>query len=110
MYPVQFHSPVKDGRRILGEKPANACLSPARNRNVDAASSPVKRPLSGYSSSASPNKKLLPSPSFAGRKRTIDQVEDLPVNNGGFQVVWGEEYNKMQAAAERAMRVSLRRF
>lgn len=73
-------SPVKDGRRVLGEKPANACLSPAaRRRSVDAAAaiSPLKRPSTEYTPSSSPTKKkqLLPSPPFTGQKRGIDQVE-----------------------------------
>lgn len=94
MNPVQFHpSPVKDGRRVLGEKPANACLSPARNRIVDAATSPVKRPLFDQRYPSSSPKKLLPSPSFglAGQKRTIDQVDPAPVNKGSLHVVREEE-------------------
>lgn len=64
-------SPVKDGRRVLGEKHANACLSPAHHRHVSV--SPLKqRPLLETSSSP---KKLLPSPLFAGQKRSIDQVD-----------------------------------
>ncbi|PYH93272.1 hypothetical protein BO71DRAFT_441848 [Aspergillus ellipticus CBS 707.79] len=63
-------SPVKDGRRVLGEKPANACLSPTRHRHASA--SPLKRPLLDMPSSP---KKLLPSPLFAGQKRSIDQVD-----------------------------------
>ncbi|KAL2860430.1 hypothetical protein BJX68DRAFT_225214 [Aspergillus pseudodeflectus] len=58
-------SPLKDSRRILGEKNVNACLSPA-------ARSPVKRaPVD----SSSP-KKLLPSPSFIAQKRPIGQVDE----------------------------------
>ncbi|GCB18483.1 hypothetical protein AAWM_01368 [Aspergillus awamori] len=64
-------SPVKDGRRVLGEKHANACLSPAHHRHASV--SPLKqRPLLETSSSP---KKLLPSPLFAGQKRSIDQVD-----------------------------------
>ncbi|KAI9044370.1 uncharacterized protein KD926_000971 [Aspergillus affinis] len=59
-------SPVKDGRRILGEKTVNACLSP--HRHV----SPIKHSFLDISS---PKKQLLPSPSFAGQKRSIDQVD-----------------------------------
>ncbi|PLB52928.1 hypothetical protein P170DRAFT_117593 [Aspergillus steynii IBT 23096] len=59
-------SPVKDGRRILGEKTVNACMSP--HRHV----SPVKHSFLDVSS---PKKQLLPSPSFAGQKRSIDQVD-----------------------------------
>lgn len=81
MYTASHSSPVKDGRRILGDKPANACLSPAAfNRSEDkAATSPLKRPFSENTPSSSPskkkNKQLLPPPSFAGQKRGIDQVE-----------------------------------
>lgn len=56
-------SPLKEGRRILSEKSANACLSPAR--------SPAKQTLFN---SPSP-KKLLPSPSFIAQKRSIGQVD-----------------------------------
>ncbi|KAL2803074.1 hypothetical protein BJX63DRAFT_87100 [Aspergillus granulosus] len=56
-------SPLKDSRRILGEKSANACLSPAR--------SPIKRATVDPSSP----KKLLPSPSFIAQKRPIGQVD-----------------------------------
>ncbi|PWY84575.1 hypothetical protein BO94DRAFT_625107 [Aspergillus sclerotioniger CBS 115572] len=63
-------SPVKDGRRILGEKPANACLSPAHHRHASV--SPLKRPFLEAPSSP---KKLLRSPLFAGQKRSIDQVD-----------------------------------
>ncbi|BCR85606.1 uncharacterized protein ACHE_21064A [Aspergillus chevalieri] len=97
MSPVQFQpSPVKDGRRVLGEKPANACLSPAHNRTIDAATSPLKRPIFDQRHTSSSPKKLLPSPSFgpAGQKRTIDQVEEnrpAPVNKGSLHVVREEE-------------------
>ncbi|GES58437.1 hypothetical protein ATEIFO6365_0004058800 [Aspergillus terreus] len=60
-----YLSPVKDGRRILGEKTPNACLSPRH------ATSPSKR--SRIDTLSSP-KTLLPSPLFAGQKRSIDQV------------------------------------
>ncbi|KAL2835549.1 hypothetical protein BJY01DRAFT_252567 [Aspergillus pseudoustus] len=56
-------SPLKDSRRILGEKSANACLSPAR--------SPIKH---ATNESSSP-KKLLPSPTFIAQKRPIGQVD-----------------------------------
>ncbi|KAL4791848.1 hypothetical protein BDV19DRAFT_288970 [Aspergillus venezuelensis] len=59
-------SPHKEGRRILGEKNTNACLSPAR--------SPTKQALLNVNS-PSPTKKLLPSPSFIAQKRSIGQVE-----------------------------------
>ncbi|KAL4743428.1 hypothetical protein BDV11DRAFT_166253 [Aspergillus similis] len=69
MYRPSLHqSPVKEGRRILSEKNANACLSPAR--------SPAKQTLL-HAPSPSP-KKLLPSPlfapSFVAQKRSISQV------------------------------------
>ncbi|KAJ5728490.1 hypothetical protein N7493_004820 [Penicillium malachiteum] len=68
-------SPVKDGRRILGDKDINACRSPAhRNKQpLSVTSTPVKRTLF---STASP-KKLLPSPIFAGQKRSRDQVDEV---------------------------------
>ncbi|KAL3461306.1 hypothetical protein BJX64DRAFT_163716 [Aspergillus heterothallicus] len=56
-------SPLKDNRRILGEKSANACLSPTR--------SPFKRAIVD----SSPQKKLLPSPLFTAQKRTIGQID-----------------------------------
>ncbi|KAL4786171.1 hypothetical protein BJX76DRAFT_134425 [Aspergillus varians] len=61
--PSLHQSPLKEGRRILGEKTANACLSPAR--------SPAKQTLFN---STSP-KKLLPSPSFIAQKRSIGQAD-----------------------------------
>lgn len=65
-------SPVKDGRRILGEKDSNACLSPATHvKSLPAVGTPVKR-----ASIATSPKKLLPSPIFAGQKRTRDQVDE----------------------------------
>lgn len=71
-------SPAKDGRRILGEKSANACLSPSRSRGAD--STPVKR--KGVFESGPSPKKLLPSPKFTSRKRSIAQVEESQTNNG----------------------------
>jgi hypothetical protein len=62
-------SSLKDNRRILGEKNANACLSPAR--------SPIKRALAGSSSP----KKLLPSPSFIAQKRPTGQVDQESENS-----------------------------
>ncbi|EAW09665.1 uncharacterized protein ACLA_038800 [Aspergillus clavatus NRRL 1] len=84
MLPTARQSPIKEGRRILGDKTPNAYLSPARNRSVDAfsATSPVKRSLF---ENLSP-KKLLPSPCLVGQKRTIDQVDDdCRVNNASVQ-------------------------
>lgn len=72
---VQF-SPVKDGRRILGEKDSNACLSPAHTKHsFPVISTPVKR-----TSIATSPRKLLPSPIFAGQKRTRDQVDETEEN------------------------------
>lgn len=91
MYPTTLHpSPVKDGRRVLGEKTANACLSPAHHR-PDV--SPSKRSLL----EAPSPKKLLPSPLFAGQKRTIDQVNDDQVNNDNLQAQHGESRAETQA-------------
>jgi hypothetical protein len=78
---VQF-SPIKDGRRILGEKDSNACLSPTTHvkPSFPAIGTPVKR----MSIATSP-KKLLPSPIFAGQKRTRDQLEEMEENLGHGQ-------------------------
>jgi len=75
-------SPVKDGRRILGEKDSNACLSPATHAkpSFPVIGTPVKR-----ASIATSPKKLLPSPIFAGHKRTRDQVDEMEENIGHVQ-------------------------
>ncbi|KAL4906039.1 hypothetical protein BDW74DRAFT_137472 [Aspergillus multicolor] len=70
MYQTSLHqSPLREGRRILSEKNANACLSPARP--------PTKQTL--FYAPSSPPKKLLPSPlfapSFVAQKRSIAEVE-----------------------------------
>lgn len=65
---------VKGGRRILGEKSANAGL----NRGVDVA--PVKG-KAVFETWSSP-KKLLPSPEFTSRKRSIAQAEETQTDNG----------------------------
>ncbi|CAI7655834.1 unnamed protein product [Penicillium manginii] len=74
-------SPIKDGRRILGEKDANACLSPAHQskQSLSVVGTPTKRTLF---TNISP-KKLLPSPIFAGQKRSRDQVDEVEINNTG---------------------------
>lgn len=105
MYTASHTSPVKDGRRVLGEKPANACLSLAFNRNVDktASSSPLKRPFSENTPSSSPLKKkqFLLSPSFAGQKRGIDQVElqEEQENIGGAAWRAQEEDTRLEDVA-----------
>ncbi|RDW86340.1 uncharacterized protein DSM5745_02982 [Aspergillus mulundensis] len=91
MYQSFIHqSPLKEGRRILSEKNANACLSPAR--------SPTKQALL-HAPSPSP-KKLLPSPlfapSFIAQKRSIGQVHEedassLPVPGHGQRVDHGPD-------------------
>lgn len=79
---IQF-SPVKEGRRILGEKDANACLSPAHHgkQSLSVTNTPAKRTLF---TTVSP-KKLLPSPIFAGQKRTRDQVDEIDVHDASVQ-------------------------
>lgn len=90
MYPTTLHpSPIKDGRRVLGEKTANACLSSTHHR-PDV--SPSKRPLL----EAPSPQKLLSSPLFAGQKRTIDQVNDDQANNGNVQAQHGESRAETQ--------------
>ncbi|KAJ5577637.1 uncharacterized protein N7459_006601 [Penicillium hispanicum] len=96
---IQF-SPVKDGRRILGEKDSNACLSPAHQNkhSLSVAGTPTKRTLF---TSVSP-KKLLPSPVFAGQKRTRDQVDETDVNNGHLQASRGIEQENAQSTIQYA--------
>ncbi|KAE8135761.1 hypothetical protein BDV38DRAFT_131946 [Aspergillus pseudotamarii] len=90
MYPTTLHpSPVKDGRRVLGEKTANACLSSTHHR-PDV--SPSKRPLLEAPSPP----KLLSSPLFAGQKRTIDQVNEDQANNDNVQAQHGESRAETQ--------------
>ncbi|KAF7719724.1 Uncharacterized protein PECH_008910 [Penicillium ucsense] len=74
---MQF-SPIKEGRRILGDRDSNACLSPAHHSKsaLGGFSTPVKRTLF---TNVSP-KKLLPSPIFAGQKRTREQLDEEDVN------------------------------
>ncbi|KAJ5163590.1 uncharacterized protein N7500_005420 [Penicillium coprophilum] len=78
---VQF-SPIKDGRRILGEKDSNACLSPVTH--VKSSFPAIGTPVKQMSFATSP-KKLLPSPIFAGQKRTRDQVDEMDENLGHMQ-------------------------
>lgn len=96
---IQF-SPVKEGRRILGEKDSNACLSPAHQSKhalmPAVAVTPVKRTLF---STASP-KKLLPSPIFAGQKRTRDQVDEIDVNSGHVQEPRGHREQSSQPTSQ----------
>lgn len=73
--PPVILSPVKDGRRVLGEKTTNASMSPTRRqRNVDSAVT-ADIPLKPLHESPSPRKIILPR-CHAGQKRTIDEVED----------------------------------
>ncbi|KAJ5953223.1 hypothetical protein N7454_000119 [Penicillium verhagenii] len=75
-------SPVKEARRILGEKDTNACLSPVHQnkQSLPVTGTPVKRTLF---STLSP-KKLLPSPMFAGQKRSREQMDETE-GNGSVQ-------------------------
>ncbi|KAJ6004922.1 hypothetical protein N7540_012721 [Penicillium herquei] len=87
-------SPVKDGRRILGDKDINACLSPAhRNKQPLSVTTPVKRTLFSTSSP----KKLLPSPIFAGQKRTRDQVDEVGDNSQQWPTSRGFNENSQSA-------------
>ena len=91
-------SPVKDGRRILGEKDSNACLSPAHQskHSLSVTGTPVKRALF---TNASP-KKLLPSPIFAGQKRTRGQVDEIDANNGHVREPRGLEDESSQSTVK----------
>jgi hypothetical protein len=69
-------SPLKDGRRVLGEKTANASLTPAKNR-VDDLHKPSNTTVPVKVSQEPLHlRRISPSPSHAGQKRTIDQVEE----------------------------------
>lgn len=88
---AMFSSPVKDGRRVLGEKTPNASLK-TQNRKETATTSPIK-PTQDLKTS-----KISPVSSHAGQKRTIDQLDDVPDQStpskvearsqcgGGFQI------------------------
>ncbi|KAJ5239963.1 hypothetical protein N7468_004582 [Penicillium chermesinum] len=83
-------SPMKDGRRILGEKDTNACFSPVhQNKQSILVGTPTKRALFAP---VSP-KKLLPSPIFAGQKRSRDQVEETELNNAPPATRGEENFN-----------------
>ncbi|KAL2868239.1 uncharacterized protein BJX67DRAFT_50822 [Aspergillus lucknowensis] len=90
-------SPLKDGRRVLGEKSANACLSPTR--------SPVKGP---FVSCPTP-KKLLPSPSFVAQKRPIGQVDGEDAAGGIRRVQRVEARVEEAAASSQVVRSSAER-
>jgi hypothetical protein len=71
-------SPHKAGRRVLGEKTANASLTPATKRIADANSQKFPTTAIPFNTSNNePQKKprdISPEPCHAGQKRTIDQV------------------------------------
>ena len=65
-------TPIKGGRRVLGEKPTNACLSPATMKH-NTGELPTRWNL--LSTFRSPQNLASVFPFNASRKRTIDQVE-----------------------------------
>lgn len=71
-------SPLKDGRRVLGEKTANASLTPAKNRvGVDDLHKPSNTTVPVKVSQEPLHlRRISPPPSHAGQKRTIDQIEE----------------------------------
>lgn len=76
---VQVHaSPVKDGRRVLGEKSVNASLTPSRKRFFDlqkpCSTEASPKPLHEVHDSRTVTSSFS-SQSHAGQKRTIDEVE-----------------------------------
>ena len=91
-------SPVKDGRRILGDKDSNACLSPAHHtkHTLSNTGTPTKQTLF----TAPSPKKLLPSPVFAGQKRTRDQVDNIEVSDGHLQELRGVEHGSSQSTIQ----------
>ena len=116
MQAVEVQStPVKDGRRVLGEKSANACQSPA-NQNVDnilKAGSATKRDLFKGSFLKRPSS----PPFYAGQKRTIDKVEGNERNKSiseedvQFPLPWNEnqlQVNGRDSTAEEHSEVKFR--
>lgn len=63
-------SPLKDGRRVLGEKTTNAFSKSQNNKDI-AATSPIK-PTHSLSAST-----IFSSRSHAGQKRSIDQLDGV---------------------------------
>lgn len=100
--PIQA-SPRKEGRRILGEKDTNACFSPVhQNKQSVSVGTPSKRALFIPPSP----KKLLPSPIFAGQKRTRDQVEETDPNNGPLPVPQDIEESSQPTVKQDAQEVT----
>ena len=86
MYSTVLQSPGRDGRRVLGEKPANSSLSPAGKLKAGG--------LKHAHFEALPNSSLKstarPSPPLpVTRKRSIDQVDDAGEANVQFPEVSG---------------------
>lgn len=80
--PVRL-SPVKDGRRVLGEKTPNASiLSPSKNHKADTAATTVV-PMKPLREALSPRVTGLSH--YAGQKRTIDHVEEQTENPSSQQ-------------------------
>lgn len=67
-------SPVKDGRRVLGDKTTNASWTPAKD-NFNPSKHLVDNRVSNTDAPDSPKKPFSPSQK-AGRKRTIEELED----------------------------------
>lgn len=67
-------SPVKDGRRVLGDKTTNASWTPAKD-HFNPSKHLVDNRVSSTDVPDSPKKPFSPSQK-AGRKRTIDELED----------------------------------
>lgn len=64
-------TPLKDGRRVLGEKTPNASFKSLNSKDI-ATTSPIKPPHDLTTS------KTLSSSSHAGQKRSIDQLDGVP--------------------------------
>ncbi|KAJ9211887.1 hypothetical protein DTO166G4_6539 [Paecilomyces variotii] len=80
--PVRL-SPVKDGRRVLGEKTPNASiLSPSKNHKADTAATTAV-PMKPLREALSPRVTGLSH--YAGQKRTIDHVEEQTENPSSQQ-------------------------
>ena len=78
-------SPEKDGRRVLGDKTTNASWTTAKDNIKD--SRPLIEKSLGIMDSLHSPKKLLSPSQKAGRKRTIDELEETGTKHTASQSI-----------------------
>jgi hypothetical protein len=76
-------SPVKEGRRVLGDKTTNASLTPAQDP-FNASKHIIEKSVNSVDA-LNLTKKPFSPPQKAGRKRTIDELEERGTNNTSIQ-------------------------